>query len=357
MSKSIEELDPNFQSTQVDENGMVWCDARALTLEGVGWPGESQAYTRLPDRAEGVVRPEVWELSRHSAGVCVRFVSDAATIAARWTLRNSRLAMAHMPATGVSGLDLYARDASAHWRWSAIGIPSALENEVTLLSDVPRQTREYAAYLPLYNGTAQLALGVPQGATLEPAPPRRNPKTIGFYGTSVVHGGCAARPGMAYPAIVGRALDCATINLGFSGNGRGEAEMATLLAELDVDIWVLDPLPNMDDVLVRERMGHFVKTLRASHPTTPIVLAENITYQNSWLVAPSYERESKKNDALRAVYEGLIATNVNDLHYVEGEALLGDDGEGTVDGVHPTDVGFARMAQVLLPALQPLLDR
>jgi lysophospholipase L1-like esterase len=356
VSESIEKLDPNFQSAEVDENGVRWCDARELTLEGIGWPGESQAYCRLPDRAEGVVRDAVWQLSRHSAGACVRFVSDAQNIVARWTLRNENLAMAHMPASGVSGLDLYARDATGKWRWAGVGIPSAQENEAVLLNTGTTQEREYAVYLPLYNGTAKLEIGAAEGASLKPAPPRGNPRTVGFYGTSIVHGGCASRPGMAYPAIFGRALDCATINLGFSGNGQGEAEVAELLAELDADVWVLDPLPNMSADLVRERIGNFAKTLRTARPQAPIVLVENIEYQNGWLNAARRDREESSNAALREVYDGLCAAKVNDLHYVEGASLLGDDGEGTVDGTHPTDVGFARMAGVLLPVVRPLVN-
>jgi lysophospholipase L1-like esterase len=356
MAKSIEELDPNFQVDDVsqdEEAGSRWVDARELTLEGLGWPDESQPYTRLPDRAQGVVRDDVWHLSRHSAGICVRFTSNAPQIAARWSLLNQELAMSHMPATGVSGLDLYARDETGGWRWAGVGVPSEVENEVNLLSDATPQEREYSVYLPLYNGTTKLEIGVPQGSTLQPAPARSNTKTVGFYGTSIVHGGCASRTGMAYPAIAGRALDCATINLGFSGNGRSEPEVAALLAELDVDVWVLDPLPNMDPSQVHERFANFVQTIRTAHPQTPIVVVENITYQNDWLHAES--RSESKNVALREVYGALVAGGMEYLHYVEGAAFLGEDGEGTVDGVHPTDVGFMRQAKTLEPILRPLL--
>lgn len=43
-------------------------------------------YDRLPGRAEGVVRPEVWNLSRHSAGIRVGFSTDATSIRTRSTL-------------------------------------------------------------------------------------------------------------------------------------------------------------------------------------------------------------------------------------------------------------------------------
>ena len=106
--------------------------------------------------------------------------------------------------------------------------------------------REYVLYLPLYNGVQEVKIGVPEGATLEVAGPRPvGTKPIVFYGTSILQGGCASRPGMAYPAILGRRLDWPTINLGFSGNALSEPEVAQLLAELDPAVYVLDPLPNM----------------------------------------------------------------------------------------------------------------
>lgn len=43
------------------------------------------------------------------------------------------------------------------------------------------------------------------------------------------------------------------------------------------------------------------------------------------------------------------------LYWIPGERLLGDDSEGTVDGVHPTDIGFLRMAEALAPHLRPLV--
>ncbi|MGA1199695.1 MAG: SGNH/GDSL hydrolase N-terminal domain-containing protein, partial [Candidatus Latescibacterota bacterium] len=80
---------------------MIWTDIRDLRIEGQGWTDTKAPFDRLPARAEGVVRDVVWNLSRHSAGLCVKFKTDAKEIHARWTLTLDRLAMSHMPATGV----------------------------------------------------------------------------------------------------------------------------------------------------------------------------------------------------------------------------------------------------------------
>jgi hypothetical protein len=43
------------------------------------------------------------------------------------------------------------------------------------------------------------------------------------------------------------------------------------------------------------------------------------------------------------------------LFYLQGDGLLGDDGEATVDGSHPTDLGFLRQADAFAGALTPIL--
>ena len=341
-----------------EANDVRWVEATELGLEGKGWTETAHPYDRLPAKAEGVVRPDVWGLAQNSAGLCAHFTSDARTIRARWTLRSASLAMNHMPATGVSGLDLYCRlPGESTWHWLGVGRPENQTNEAVLADGLPEGTREFLLYLPLYNGVESVTVGVPVGATLEPAPPRPPDRSrpICCYGTSITQGGCASRPGMVYTALLGRWLDRPVINLGFSGNALSEPEMAALLAELDPCVYVLDALPNMSPEMVTKRIGPFVRTLRAAHPETPIVLVENIEYQNAAVVPGSRQAYQSKNAALHAVYEGLLGEGVTGLSYVPGDPLLGSDGEGTVDGTHATDLGFMRMAEALRPLLEAAL--
>ena len=58
---------------------------------------------------------------------------------------------------------------------------------------------------------------------------------------------------------------------------------------------------------------------------------------------------------MRAAFDRLIGGGGTNLHLVPGDQLFGDDGEATVDGTHPTDLGFMRMAAVLTPVIQPLV--
>jgi lysophospholipase L1-like esterase len=336
------------------EDGLAWYDVTQWGVEGRGWTETRRYFDRLPAKAEGVVRAPVWSLSRHSAGMCVRFATDAAEIHARYTLLSSSLGMPHMPPTGVSGLDLYAQDDEGTWRWVAVSRPRAQTVKAKLVSEIRPGRRAYMAYLPLYNGVESMAIGVPPDAAFEPLPPR-TAKPIVYYGTSIAHGACASRPGMAFPAILGRRLDRPVVNLGFSGNGRMDWEVVELMAELDAAVYCIDCLPNMEGPQVAERAEPLVRTLREGQPAAPIVLIEDRTYANTWLLPDRRQRHTASRAALRAAYEKLRSEGVEGLYYIEGEHLLGDDDEATTDSSHPSDLGMMRMADALEPVLRAII--
>ncbi len=341
------------------EPSLRWLDVRDLGVEGRGWTTTEAFFDRLPITAKGNVPESVWNLGHHSAGEAVRFVSDASTLQVRWELTSASLAMPHMPATGVSGVDLYVKLPSGQWRWLATGQPRAQTNVAILASDLPSGRREYLLYLPLYNGVRLVELGVNADAQLVAAGPwgSGTRKPIIFYGTSITQGGCASRPGMAHVALVGRRFNFPTINLGFSGSGRMEPAMADLLAELDPSVYVLDCLPNLKAAEVTERTEPFVRRLRAAHPATPIVLVEDRNYADAVLNSGRRAANGANHAALWAAYQRLKKSGVKHLHYLRADGLLGGDGEDTVDGSHPTDLGFVRHADAFAKVLKPLLNR
>ena len=347
------------QTNASTTNDIRWIDIRNLNVEGRGWNDTKAYFDRLPAKAEGKAPPAVWTLSRKSSGMCVRFVTDATALHARWSLTSPDLALQHMAATGVSGLDLYVKLDSGKWRWLAVGFAKAQTNQMELFKNIPQKKREYLLYLPLYNGVHSVELGVPEKTTLTAAGPwgAGHHKPIVFYGTSILQGACASRPGMVHSAILGRRFQFPTINLGFSGNGKMEAVMAELINELDASVYVLDCLPNMTSQQVTERVEPFVRILRQTHPQTPIVLVEDRRYPDGFLIERRATVNDKNHAALRAAYESLKKSGVKNLHYIPGDNLLGDDGEATVDASHPTDLGFMRQADVFAKTLKPLLRK
>ncbi len=334
-----------------------WKDIREFNIEGRGWNDTKAFYDRLPAKAESLVRPEVWNLSRQSAGLQVRFVSDATSIAARWALTSTNLAMPNMAAIGCSGLDLYVRTKQGDWRWLGVGQPKAQTNTATLISGMPPGEREYLLYLPLFNDPEFVELAVPTNSTLRPAGPwgSGERKPIVFYGTSILQGLGAERPGLVHSAILGRRFNWPTINLGFSGQGRMEPELADLLAELDPAVYVLDCLPNMNAEQVTERVEPFVAKLRGAHPQTPILLVEDRVYANAYLTSNRAAFHSANHAALRSAFERLQKSGVKNIYYLPADQLFGDDGEWTVDGSHPNALGFMRQADAFAKLLGPLL--
>lgn len=354
--QDLQKLDKNLVVDQPFAD-LAWHDIRTLTIEGKGWTQTDHFFDRLPACAQALVRKPVWDLSHHTAGICARFTTNAQRIAARWTLRFGNLAMDHMPATGVCGLDLYVMT-DAGWRWVGVARPSRLpDNTVELVSGMSAGTRQYMLYLPLYNGIESLEIGLSPSATINAMPTRSAASggALCFYGTSITQGGCASRPGMVYTSILGRRLDRPTINLGFSGNGLAEPELADLLAELDPTVYVIDSLANMKLESTRERICSMVCKLRAAHPHTPIVLVEFYGYQQAPCVLDKLAVGKDKSVALRAAFDELRSESISDLHYVTANGLIGDDGEGTVDGIHATDLGYLRMADKLEPLLRKLI--
>lgn len=340
------------------ENGFSWYDATQWPVENKCWNDVDRYFARFPSRAKGKVTDAVWNLSQHSAGEVVRFRTDSDQIKVRYTLLNASVAMSHMPATGVSGLDLYAFDEETKtWRWAAVTQPTKKTEEKTWISGMEKKEREYMAYLPLYNGIDALSIGVPEGASFTALSPRTD-KPIVYYGTSIAHGGCASRPGNAYTAMLGRRLDVPVVNLGFSGSARMEMEIAELLCEIDAEIYVLDAGPNMTSQWIDERMIPFVKKLREARPNVPILIVEDRWFSNSWILPERHNTGVNNHAAERRAFEEL-QKEFDDLYYLSGETLIGDDldNDGTVDGSHPNDLGMYRQANALEKAIRPILEK
>ena len=239
----------------------TWKDAQELTVEGRSWYNENLPYSRLPLKIKDQVREGLWYQSRYASGIAVRFVSDGTAIAVHWRRVEPQEEFSHMSAIGKSGLDLYVRDKGV-WRWTAQAYPKeGVEHSQTLISEMAPMEREYCLYLPLFNEIEMVRIAAYAGdlRSLE----RRSP--IVFYGTSITQGAAASRPGLVYPAAVGRMLEGPTVNLGFSGQGRMDLPIAEILAELKPAAYVIDCTANMTPEEIGEKMVSFVRILRRTH--------------------------------------------------------------------------------------------
>ncbi len=344
---------------QDQKPSVTWHDARELGIEGRGFSDTEKFFDRLPVRAESVVRPQVWNLSRFASGMQVLFKTDSPQIHVRYKLTASQLAKPHMPATSVSGVDLYSKNGDGQWRWAAVLKPAKQEIESALLRNIAPNPdgspREFRLYLPLFNGIEDLEIGVLEDSSIEAIEPDSQ-RPIVFYGTSIMHGACASRSGMTIPAIIGRRLHVPIINLGFSGNGRMEQEVGQFIGELDASLLVIDCLPNMNGKQVSERCIPLVRQLRASHPETPILLVEDRVFTNAWVRRNGDAGHRANHAALHEAFHSLLDEGEKNLYYLTADDLLGDDHEAATDGSHPSDLGMVRYADAYEPVVREILE-
>jgi len=321
-------------------------------IDGQGWAdGLESPYDRFPAKAKNTVREAVWNLSKHSAGLKIRFRSNASEIKVRYGVKGN-MAMPHMPATAVSGVDLYAKDSDGKWIWCrgrySFGDTITYNfNEITPNDNYHKLGREYHLYLPLYNSVEWMEIGLEKAVLFEPIPVRKE-KPVIVYGTSIAQGGCASRPGMAWTAILERNMDHPMINLAFSGNGRLESEAIDLLNEIDPKIYIIDCLPNMSlgsrftAEEIHKRIIESVKKIRGNSPV-PVLLVEHAGYANSSSDHELRERTSKLNKIQQKAFAQLKAEGITNIYYLS-QKELGLGIESFVDGVHPTDLGMHQYA-------------
>lgn len=337
---------------------LKWHSADSLPLIGKAIDDASAAkrYQRLPDSlATKVKRPYLFHLGTHTAGMALRFKSNSPQISIKWHSPDKGL-MNHQTPTGTRGLDLYTQLHDGSWTFVNTARPDVNSHNSTayVIGNMKPEMREYLLYLPLYDGIDSLYIGTtPEAVLAQPSnslPTRKRP--IVMYGTSLLQGGCANRPGMAHTNILARRLNREVINLGFSGNGQLDLEVADVIAAVkDPGLIVLDCVPNVNTQQIDTLLTPFYEIIRKAHPTVPILFIEDPIFPHTRFDQSMYKEVTTLNALWKRRYEQLAATDPN-LHYLPADHIMGTDYEATVDGLHFTDLGFMRYADLLEPLLR-----
>jgi lysophospholipase L1-like esterase len=328
-------------------------------INGLPWFKENGgSLSRLSVRSKDIFRKEVWSLAQCPSGGRIRFRTDSTTLAIRLEY-GSPPNMANMHAFGQTGIDLYV---NGSYMVSAVADKDAKNGKIyePILFDFskqPRAEREITLYLPLYKPVKVAGIGVDDGAKIMRAKKFAVTKPVVFYGTSITQGGCASRAGMSYQAILGRKLNLDFVNLGFSGNGLGEPELARAVAEIDASCYVLDFGANHKTFeAMREVYAPFLDYVRAQHPATPIVVM-TLLHTSRENRIPSLGKEwPERRQFIEQLVRGRIKAGDKKLYLVDGAKLLGaTPDDAFVDGGHPNDLGFYWMAEGLAPTMRKAL--
>lgn len=354
--------------TKIDT--LKFYDALQFRMINKGWSDSETPYYRVPAYLKDSTRTTFYERQRNTAGEAFRFRTNSTCVAVRYNLLTN-MHMAHMADTGIKGTDLYIWD-EHDGKWQFVncnrpvrdylwqpGMPrkDSIQSKV-YVDKLDGKMHEYMIYLPLYDGVNWLEIGVEKGATIE-MPKMNNPrqgKKFVFYGTSILHGGCATRPGMVATSILQRDLNVECVNIGVSGEGKMDFCLARAMAQIpDVVAFIIDPIPNCTKNMCDSLTYEFVNILRKARPEVPVIVVEGPMYSYAKYSSFYSKYLPQKNYEFHKNYLKLRAENAKNLYYVDCENLYGPDNEGTVDGIHFTDIGFYYYAQKMKPYLEAIL--
>ncbi len=357
---TAQKLDPNMSLKKADADGIVWFDPREEPFDLVGfeWIKQDSVYRRLPVHPDWEIREAVNQLANHTAGGQIRFKTNSKKIMIKVKLRE-RSGMYHMPATGQSGFDLYLDEKGVHRYVRTSRFPhDSIRYQVELYKSDENTIGSFTINFPLYNGVNFLEIGLEEGAMLEAPDPFTNAGKFVIYGTSITQGGCVCRPGMAYSNILSRKLGVQFVNLGFSGNGRGEPALAHLINQISgTSFIILDYEANASKTIINT-LGTFVDILREEHPDIPILIMSKIRYASAVVGSSAYKLLMDNKDFQKNLVAERKKAGDMHIYFLDGSEVLGNDyDECTVDGVHPSDLGSIRIANALLSAIEDILKQ
>ncbi|MBQ9744079.1 MAG: hypothetical protein IJW19_03045 [Clostridia bacterium] len=316
-------------------------DSAPFTVYGVF--KENGLYRRIPEGVAKKVSEGVYALHTNTAGGRVRFRTNSPYIAIRAEM-NCIGKMSHFALAGSGGFDLYADNVYVNTFVPPYDVQSGYDGCIDIGNE---NMKEITVNFPRYSNVKTLYIGLKDTASAEPPSPYSVDTPIVFYGSSITQGGCASRPGTTYPCIVSRYFNCDYVNLGFSGNAKAEDEIINYIKGLQMSAFVLDydhNAPNEEHLrATHERM---FTQIRDAHPTLPIlIMSRPKLYLNDF--------EKERLEIIRTTYNNAVAKGDKNVYLLTGAQLTSLCGnEGTVDNCHPTDFGFASMAQAVISVLK-----
>lgn len=346
MKKCIE-VDPNFCRANVTEDGMIFFDIETEPFKIYGVFKENGLYRRMPEEVARSVSDGVYNLHTNTAGGRVRFKTNSQkiTVIAKFT---DIVLRPHFAPTGRAGLDMYETvDGKERYSGTFIPVTGVCDGFKNTVNRSSNELLDITINMPLYTNIASLQIGFEEGSVILPADSYSIETPIVSYGSSITQGGCANRAGTSYQGFISRALNCDYINLGFSGNAKGEDEMIDYINSLSMSAFIYDYDHNAPTVAhleaTHERM---FKAIREKHPNLPIIMLSRPKFYLD-------EEEKQRLEVVRKTYVNALASGDKNVYFIEGPKLMemvAD--EGTVDGCHPTDLGFFSMATEILKVLK-----
>lgn len=362
----LSEVDENLKvETQLKKDDICFYDASKppFSLHGVIAPQEAgKPFYRMPPEIADTVNRGVAAMNRCTAGGRVRFKTDSSYVAIHVDMPSELDLLdrgPHLAFTATAGMDLYEfLDGKERYVMTFIPPMNMKDHYESIIEFPDARERELTINFPLYGGFTRLLIGVSNGAKIEKGREYTHYLPVVYYGSSVTQGGCASRPGNSYQSIISRRLDCDYINLGFSGWGRGEQEMAQYISKLPMSAFVMDydhNAPTLEHL--QDTHKAFFKTVRAANPELPIIFAsrphgESLT---AWRSAEDVEARFR---VIKHTYDEAVANGDKNVYLIDGREMVKDIPDSwSIDLSHPTDIGFHAMAKAFGDVLKNVLNK
>lgn len=356
---NILDLDKNFivdDSVKRDDMALFDIKDEPFRIYSVWFNGEQ--FIRVPEKVSKDTSNAVYELSKCCAGGRVRFVTDSDYIALfvqysdfRKDLKKNDDGSVTLHGTNMSTSGASSFDVEVDGVLQLNVRPSQDSNRFAsrICSFDTKKQRLVTVYFPNYDTVYDVKIGLKDGAFLAKAPDYKFDKPCVYYGSSITQGGCAARAANSYQSIIARDMDINYVNLGFSGNAKGEQSIADYIASLDMSAFVLDYDHNAPSIEhLKNTHENFFKTVRAAHPDLPIVMMPRPKFYLS-------DDEIVRREIVKTTYENAVASGDKNVYFIDGPTLMSECKEmGLVEGTHPNDAGFLSMAHALEKVLEKI---
>lgn len=359
--ESYIELDKNMLVNEtVGDVEITWHDVHEapFSLHGFFEPKKGELFRRLPADVAEATSLGVDRLSRESAGGRVRFSTNSPYIAIRAKYRAVGRSP-HLTLVSSAGFDLYVDGEFGSYLVKEFRMPyKMVDSYEQIIKHHCKSMRSYTINFPVHAAVESLEVGIAPDAALGEGRPYRDMKPIVFYGSSIVHGTAASRPGNIYPSIIGRELNVDHINLGFSGHAKGEPVLAKYMATLPMSVFVCDYDHNAPDAEHLEKTHHpLYEAIREKNPDVPFIM---ITRPSAAMHrASAYKKALATRDVIMASYLKARATGDEKVYFIDGMSFFSTahQHDHLVDGLHPNDAGFMRMADGIGSLIRDILEK
>ena len=123
-----------------------------------------------------------------------------------------------------------------------------------------------------------------------------------------------------------------------------------------MDAFIFDTFSNPKAAEINERYNEFVDIVRAAHPGVPMIFLQTERRESRNFNTAVEKSETEKQKAAEEMVKARMKTD-KDIYFISSEDFLGKDHNATVDGSHPSDLGFTYMLQSITPKIQKILKK